>query len=69
MKNQVDTGAPVRRSLRPRRHCAPSNRGDALLNLNEDHEIFIVFSAVFAGPGLYLLLAGAVAEKITLARG
>lgn len=42
--------------------------GMLLVNLKEDPEIFMVFTIVFTGPGLYLLLAGAVARGITLAR-
>jgi hypothetical protein len=42
--------------------------GMLFVNLNEDPEIFMVFTVVFTGPGLYMLLAGAVARGITLAR-
>lgn len=42
--------------------------GMLFVNLNEDPEIFMVFTVVFTGPGLYLLLAGAVARGIAVAR-
>jgi hypothetical protein len=42
--------------------------GMLFVNLNEDPEIFMVFTVAFAAPGLYLLIAGAVARGITLAR-
>lgn len=68
MSNQADPGAG-----------APSVRalvGTVLLgiggllfvNLNEDPEIFMVFTVVFTAPGLYFLIAGAVARGILLAR-
>jgi hypothetical protein len=34
--------------------------GMLFVNINEDPEIFVVFTVAFTGPGLYLLLAGAV---------
>jgi uncharacterized membrane protein len=42
--------------------------GMLFLNLNEDPEIFMVFTMIFTVPGLYLLLAGAVARGIQMAR-
>ena len=42
--------------------------GMLFVNLDEDPEIFIVFSVIFAGPGLYLLIAGAVARGISIGR-
>jgi len=42
--------------------------GMLFVNLNEDPEIFMVFTVVFAAPGLYLLIAGAVAHGIFVAR-
>jgi hypothetical protein len=38
------------------------------LNLNEDPGIFIVFTMIFAAPGLYMLVAGAVARGTQMAR-
>lgn len=38
------------------------------VNLNEDPQIFIVFSVAFAAPGLYLVVTGAVARGMELAR-
>ncbi|HSX67601.1 hypothetical protein [Nocardioides sp.] len=38
------------------------------LNLNEDPEIFIIFTLIFTAPGVYLLVAGAVARGIQMAR-
>jgi hypothetical protein len=38
------------------------------VNVNEDPEIFMVFTVVFTAPGLYLLIAGAVARGVALAR-
>lgn len=43
--------------------------GMLFVNLNEDPEIFMVFTIVFTAPGLYLLIAGAVARGVALARG
>lgn len=43
--------------------------GMLFVNLNEDPEIFMVFTIVFTAPGLYLLIAGAVARGLALARG
>ena len=37
-------------------------------NLDEDPEIFMIFTVGFAGPGLYLLIAGALARGIFVAR-
>jgi hypothetical protein len=42
--------------------------GMLLVNLNEAPEIFMVFAVVFSAPGLYLLIAGAVAHGVALAR-
>jgi hypothetical protein len=42
--------------------------GKFFVNLNEDPEIFIVFTMVFTAPGLYLLIAGAVARGTEMAR-
>lgn len=42
--------------------------GLLFVNLDEGPEIFMVFTVAFAAPGLYLLLAGAVARGIQLAR-
>ena len=38
------------------------------VNLNEDPAIFIIFTLVFAAPGIFLLIAGAVAFGIQMAR-
>lgn len=40
--------------------------GMLFINLDEAPEIFMVFTMVFAGPGLYLLVAGAVARGISI---
>ncbi len=37
-------------------------------NLDEDREVFMVLTIAFAAPGLYLLIAGAVARGIFAAR-
>lgn len=42
--------------------------GMLFVNLDEDPEIFMVFTMIFAGPGLYLLIAGAVARGISISR-
>lgn len=42
--------------------------GMLFVNLNEDPEIFMVFTVGFAAPGLYLLIAGAVARGIFVTR-
>jgi hypothetical protein len=42
--------------------------GMLFVNLNEDPEIFMVFTVLFTAPGLYLLIAGAVAHGVALAR-
>jgi len=42
--------------------------GMFFVNLNEDPEVFMVLTAVFAAPGLYLIVAGAVARGIFVAR-
>ncbi|WP_028642890.1 hypothetical protein [Nocardioides sp. URHA0020] len=38
------------------------------VNLDEDRELFAILTAVFAAPGLYLVIAGAVARGIVTAR-
>ena len=43
--------------------------GMLFVNLQEDPEIFMVFTVLFTAPGLYLLIAGAVARGVILARG
>lgn len=69
MTNQADTVAPTAPFLYSLVGTVLLAIGGMLfVNLNEDPEIFVVFTAVFTGPGLYLLLAGAVARGITLAR-
>ena len=42
--------------------------GMLFVNINESPEIFMVGTVVFTAPGLYLLIAGAVARGIALAR-
>ncbi len=42
--------------------------GMLFVNVNEDPELFMVFTVVFSAPGLYLLITGAVARGIVLAR-
>ena len=42
--------------------------GMLFVNVDEDPEIFMVFTVVFTAPGLYLLIAGAVARGVALAR-
>lgn len=42
--------------------------GMLFVNINEDPEVFAVFTVAFAAPGLYLIIAGAVERGITLAR-
>jgi hypothetical protein len=42
--------------------------GMLFLNINEWPEVFMVFTVMFTAPGLYLLIAGAVARGIALAR-
>lgn len=42
--------------------------GMLFVNVNEDPEIFMAFTVAFTAPGLYLLIAGAVARGITLGR-
>ncbi len=42
--------------------------GMLFVNLNEAPEIFMVLTVVFSAPGLYLLIAGAVAHGVALAR-
>ena len=42
--------------------------GMLFVNLNEDPEAFMIFTVVFAAPGLYLLIAGAVARGVALSR-
>jgi len=69
MTNQLDTATPTAPLLYALVGTVLLAIGGMLfVNLNEDPEIFIVFTVVFTGPGLYLLLAGDVARGITLAR-
>lgn len=42
--------------------------GMLFVNVDEDPEIFMVFTVAFVAPGLYLLIAGAVARGIFVAR-
>ena len=42
--------------------------GMLFVNVNEDPEIFIMFTVLFAAPGLYLLIAGAVAHGVAMSR-
>ena len=42
--------------------------GKFFVNLNEDPKTFIVFTVLVTAPGLYLLIAGAVARGIEMAR-
>lgn len=42
--------------------------GTLFANVNEAPEVFMVFTVLFAAPGVYLLIAGAVAHGIALAR-
>ncbi len=42
--------------------------GMLFVNVNEDPEVFMVFTVLFTAPGLYLLIAGAVAHGVALAR-
>ncbi len=42
--------------------------GVCFVNLNEGPQTFIVLTVLFAAPGLYLLVAGAVARGIFTAR-
>jgi hypothetical protein len=42
--------------------------GICYVNLNEGPQTFIVLTVLFAAPGLYLLIAGAVARGIFAAR-
>jgi hypothetical protein len=42
--------------------------GMLFVNISEAPEIFMVFTVAFAAPGLYLLVAGAVARGIFAAR-
>ena len=42
--------------------------GLLFVNINEGPEIFMVLTVMFTAPGLYLLIAGAVARGIALAR-
>lgn len=37
-------------------------------NHNEDPEVFVALAVVFTAPGLYFLIAGAIAHGIALAR-
>lgn len=42
--------------------------GMFFVNLNEGKELFMVYTVAFAAPGLYLVIAGAVARGIFVAR-
>jgi hypothetical protein len=42
--------------------------GMLFVNVDEDPELFAVFTVAFAAPGLYLLIAGAVTRGIFVAR-
>ena len=42
--------------------------GMLFVNVNEDPETFMVFTVAFTAPGLYFLIAGAVAQGIGLTR-
>ena len=42
--------------------------GMLFANINEGPETFMVLTVVFAAPGLYLLIAGAVARGIFVSR-
>jgi len=42
--------------------------GMLFVNLDEDPQYFIVFTTLFAAPGLFLLVAGAVERGIRLSR-
>lgn len=69
MANQLDTVTPTAPLLYALVGTVLLAIGGMLfVNLNEDPELFMVFTVVFTGPGSYLLLAGAVARGITLAR-
>ncbi|WP_188784277.1 hypothetical protein [Nocardioides phosphati] len=41
---------------------------ELFLNINEDPGTFIIFTLIFAAPGVFLLIAGAVALGIEAAR-
>lgn len=41
---------------------------ELFLNLNEDPAIFVIFALVFLAPGLFLLIAGAVAFGMQITR-
>lgn len=42
--------------------------GMLFVNINEDPELFMVFTVMFSAPGLYLLITGAVARGIAVGR-
>lgn len=42
--------------------------GKLFVNLNEDPDVFIVFTVLAGAPGVYLLIAAAVAKGIEMAR-
>jgi len=42
--------------------------GIFFVNVNEDPETFIILTILFTAPGLYLLISGAVARGIFVAR-
>lgn len=69
MTNQPDTvigGAPFLHALTGTVLLAIG--GMLFVNLHEDPEIFMVFTVVFTAPGIYLLIAGAVARGVALSR-
>jgi LPXTG-motif cell wall-anchored protein len=43
--------------------------GMLFVNLDEDPQTFIVLTVAFSAPGLYLLIAGAVARGVGMTRG
>lgn len=69
MTNQSDTvigAAPFLHGLAGTALLAVG--GLFFVNINESPEIFMVFTVMFTAPGLYLLISGAVARGIALAR-
>jgi hypothetical protein len=69
MTNQVDGAASAKPLLYALSGTVLLAVGGMLfVNLNEDPEVFMVFTVAFAAPGLYLLIAGAVARGIFAAR-
>lgn len=65
MTDESTTWAPAPPSLRAFAGTVLLALGGMLfVNLNEDPELFVAFSAAFAGPGLYLLISAAVTRGI-----